>query len=86
MSDSSNRRIQLKMSLQHVSTGLGDPSNPLTGVGLAAVYTPDPAQHDYAYGLSTPSGNLNFNVVPEIAEGLEVGKKYLVDIYLAPGQ
>lgn len=81
-----NRKIQLKMQCNGVSTGIGNGDNPLTGVNLAAVCTQNPDSSDFVYGKYTPQGNLNFNVVPEIAEGLEVGRKYLVDIYLAPEQ
>lgn len=79
-----NRKIQLKMQCQGLSTGIGSLDNPMTGVNLGAVYSPNPDSSDFVYGKYTPVGNLNFNVVPEIAEGLEVGRKYLVDIYLAP--
>lgn len=81
-----NKRLQLKMQCNGLSTGIGNGDNPLTGVSLGAVYTPNPDSSDFVYGKYTPMGNLNFNVVPEIAEGLEVGRKYLVDVYLAPDQ
>lgn len=81
-----NRTLQLKMRCNNISTGIGNADNPLTGVSLGAVYTPDPEKHDFAYGKATPFGNVSFNVTAELAEGLEVGKKYLVDIRLAPDQ
>jgi len=68
---------RLKMRVNSVSTYGG---SPLVHVGLSAVYSAIPDEENYAFGKATPSGNLNFAVIPECALNLKVGCDVYVDL------
>lgn len=58
----------------------------LCTVSLGAVYSPNPADEDFIYGKATPYGDFRAGIITEVAEKMQVGKAYHVDIELAPGQ
>lgn len=78
------RTTRLKMTLQALSDIPGDADNPLTRCTLGAVYSPNPTEEDGVFGKYTPFGQLTYNVRSDIAEGLEVGQAYYVDITKVP--
>lgn len=78
------RTTRLKMTLQAVSDIPGDADNPLTRCTFGAVYSPNPTEEDGIFGKYTPFGQLTYNVRSDIAEGLEVGQAYYVDITKVP--
>lgn len=75
---------RLKMTLQGLSDIPGDADNPLTRCTFGAVYSPNPTEEDGVFGKYTPFGALTYNVRSDIAQGLEVGKAYYVDITEVP--
>ena len=58
----------------------------LCTVSLGAVYSPNPAEEDFIYGKATPYGDFRAGIITEVAENMQVGKAYYVDIELVPGQ
>ncbi|AUM59713.1 hypothetical protein HOS55_gp111 [Pseudomonas phage PMBT3] len=78
------RTTRLKMTLQALSDIPGDADNPLTRCTFGAVYSPNPTEEDGVFGKYTPFGQLTYNVRSDIAEGLEVGQAYYVDITKVP--
>lgn len=52
----------------------------LCTVQFGAVYSSDPATEDSIYGKYTPYGHFRAGIVTEVAEKLEVGQAYYIDI------
>lgn len=69
---------RLKMRLESTAEGT-DPDNALVHCGFRVCTKSE----DPVFGKYTPSGHLNFSVVPEVAQHLEVGMFYNVDLSLA---
>jgi hypothetical protein len=74
------RTTRLKMTLHAVAPVEGDADNPLTRCTFGAVYSPNPTEEDGVFGKYTPYGCLTYNVRSDIAQGLQVGQAYYVDI------
>ncbi|BFT63260.1 hypothetical protein [Pseudomonas moorei] len=58
-------------------------SNPLSKVRFGAVYSPDtgnPDDENAVFGKATPFGEFNLTMATPVAEKLEQGKAYYVDI------
>ena len=55
----------------------------LCTVRLGAVYSSEPGTEDAIYGKATPYGEFRAGIVTEVAEKMEVGKAYYVDIFPA---
>lgn len=55
----------------------------LCTVQLGAVYSPAKETEDYIYGKATPYGEFRAGIVTEVAEKMEVGKAYYIDIFPA---
>ena len=75
---------RLKMTLHSVCELQSSPDDPLTRCTFGAVYSPNPTEEDGVFGKYTPFGSLSYNVRSDIAEGLEVGEAYYVDITKVP--
>ncbi len=52
-------------------------------VRLGAVYSSEPDTEDAIYGKATPYGEFRAGIVTEVAEKMEIGKTYYVDIFPA---
>lgn len=76
-----HRITRLKMTLHNVSV-LENPA--LTRCTFGAVYSSTPGEEDKVYGDATPYGALSYNVRSELAEALEVGAAYFIDIQKVP--
>lgn len=79
-----NRVTRLKMTLHNVTPLDVTGQSPLTRCTFGAVYSQTPGDEDKIYGDATPYGSLSYNVRSEIAEGLEVGQAYYIDIQKVP--
>lgn len=76
---------RLKMTLHAVTPVEGTASDdPLTRCTFGAVYSPNPTEEDGVFGKYTPFGSLTYNVRSDLAEKLEVGQAYYVDITKVP--
>ena len=79
------KTTRLKMTLHSVTPVEGTASDdPLTRCTFGAVYSPNPTEEDGVFGKYTPFGSLTYNVRSDIAEGLQVGTAYYVDITQVP--
>lgn len=79
------RTTRLKMTLHAVTPVEGAAADdPLTRCTFGAVYSPNPTEEDGVFGKYTPFGSLTYNVRSDIAEGLQVGTAYYVDITQVP--
>lgn len=77
------RTTRLKMRVNSVTED-GNPGNPLTHLGCAAVCSQDAANENSVFGKYTPCGNLSFSVIPEVANQFKVGDEIYLDLSLAP--
>lgn len=84
------KTTRLKMTLHSVTPIVPTPTvgegeeNPLTRCTFGAVYSPNPTEEDGVFGKATPFGSLTYNVRADVAEGLQVGTAYYVDITQVP--
>ena len=78
------KTTRLKMTLHSVCELQSSPDDPLTRCTFGAVYSPNPTEEDGVFGKYTPFGSLTYNVRSDIAEGLQVGTAYYVDITQVP--
>lgn len=79
------RTTRLKMTLHAVTPVEGAAADdPLTRCTFGAVYSPNPTEEDGVFGKYTPYGSLTYNVRSDVAEHLEVGEAYYVDITKVP--
>ncbi|MEG1082438.1 MAG: hypothetical protein RSE44_28265 [Pseudomonas sp.] len=74
-----SHRMRCKM-ICHEVTPNEHSQGQLFTVRLGAVYSSDPATEDSIYGKYTPYGEFRAGIVTEVAEKMEVGKAYYVDI------
>lgn len=72
-------RMRCKM-ICHEVTPNEHSQGQLCTVRLGAVYSSDPATEDSIYGKYTPHGEFRAGIVTEVAEKMEVGRAYYVDI------
>lgn len=79
-----HRVTRLKMTLNYLDPVPGDIDNPLTRCTFGAVYSKEKTEEDYVFGKYTPYGNLSYNVRSDLAEHLEVGAAYYIDIQKVP--
>lgn len=75
---------RLKMTLHSTCELQSSEDNPLTRCTFGAVYSPNPTEEDGVFGKYTPFGSLTYNVRSDLAEKLEVGQAYFVDITKVP--
>lgn len=75
-------KIRCKM-ICHQVTPNEHSQGQLCTVQFGAVYSSDPAVEDWIYGKNTPYGHFQAGIVTEVAEKLEVGKAYYIDIMKA---
>lgn len=75
---------RLKMTLHNVTPLESSGQSPLTRCTFGAVYSQTPGEEDKVYGDATPYGTLSYNVRSELAEALEVGAAYYIDIQKVP--
>ena len=80
-----SNRMRCKM-ICHAVTPNEHSNGRLCTVSLGAVYSPNPAEEDFIYGKATPYGDFRAGIITEVAEKMQVGKAYYVDIELVPGQ
>ena len=66
---------RLKMRLEHTSEPAND-DNPLVHCDFRVCTK----EEDPRFGKYTPAGHLSFSVIPEVAQHLEVGRFYTVDL------
>ncbi|ULL06604.1 hypothetical protein JNO42_06185 [Pseudomonas putida] len=74
-----SNRMRCKM-ICHEVTPNEHSQGQLCTVQFGAVYSSDPATEDSIYGKYTPYGHFRAGIVTAVAEKLEVGKAYYVDI------
>ena len=79
-----NSVTRLKMTLHNVTPLDSSGQSPLTRCTFGAVYSQTPGEEDKVYGDATPYGTLSYNVRSELAEALEVGAAYYIDIQKVP--
>lgn len=75
-----SHRIRCKM-ICHAVTPNEHSRGELCTVTLGAVYSQNPDSEDSIYGKYTPYGEFRAGIVTEVAEKMEVGKAYYVDIF-----
>lgn len=82
--ENKRRTTRLKMTLHSLTPLDGDADNPLTRCTFGAVYSSNPDEEDGVFGKYTPYGQLSYNVRSDIAEHLEQGQAYYIDISKVP--
>lgn len=80
-----SQRIRCKM-ICHAVTPNEHSRGELCTVNLGAVYSQNPATEDFIYGKATPYGEVRVGIITEVAQKMQVGKAYYVDLELVPGQ
>lgn len=78
-------RIRCKM-ICHAVTPNEYSNGELCTVTLGAVYSQNPATEDFIYGKATPYGDFRAGIITEVAQKMQVGKAYYVDLELVPDQ
>ncbi|MDG9928273.1 MULTISPECIES: hypothetical protein [unclassified Pseudomonas] len=77
-----SHRMRCKM-ICHSVTPNEHSNGELCTVELGAVYSEKKETEDYIYGKATPYGSFRAGIVTEVAQKMEIGKPYYVDIFPA---
>lgn len=77
-----SQRMRCKM-ICHSVTPNEHSDGKLCTVRLGAVYSEVKTSDDYVYGQYTPYGEFTAGIVTEVAEKMEEGKAYYLDIFPA---